>query len=223
MPHEFYALCPADFFCRFMDELGQQFHIECPRVLAKIRVHAKPVFVDGGYDGDLEEQRVKVIKRGCPGVSQYPNESKQEGDLSNAGKGPTQGYDQKGAGDVEENEGRHDMPEPHQRRDVDGAAGKEVSAVAKRGGTGVNGEPFAHEVQVNSLVGQQTALGKFLGRHGHAWDFLGSQLLLDNRIEFSGRKAEPMGGIYPMIPNLAPLVLEAKDEIKHAPQSLALF
>ena len=114
------------------------------------------------------------------------------------------------------------MPQSDQRRDMEGATGKEVN-VAKRRGASVNSQTFPHEAQVKPLVRQQTALGKFLPHDLQAGNFAGGQLLLDGRIKITGGKTEILNRINPLIPNISPLVLESKDEVNQAPQSFALF
>lgn len=79
------------------------------------------------------------------------------------------------------------MPQSDQRRDMEGATGKEVN-VAKRRGASVNSQTFPHEAQVKPLVRQQTALGKFLPHDLQAGNFAGGQLCLDGRIKITGAR-----------------------------------
>ena len=104
--------------------------------MAIIGVRTKPIFVNGRNPRYFEQQGIEVGQSRRGGVPQDSGQGEHERNHRDTGKRYSKRFHQKSADYVEKNECRNNMPKADQRRNIHGAARKEIAGTERRG-TGV--------------------------------------------------------------------------------------
>src|ERR1039458_10830226 len=89
-----------DFFGQSSHKLGQGLQIQEPRINAIEGVFAKPIFVNGGNNGDLKKQRVEIADGRGGGIAEDGGNGEEQSDKSWDSKRKPEQHDQETARNV---------------------------------------------------------------------------------------------------------------------------